>query len=312
MGSPLSPVIANLFMEWVETRALSTATYKPKLWLRYVDDTFIIWEHGKEKLGEFMQHLNLVHEKIKFTMELEENSELPFLHVLVKKKEDGSLGHTVYRKKAHTDRYLNAKSHHHPAQLHSVMKTLITRSQRLADEDNKHQEMERIRTALLQNGFTRSSINKACRLPKAKHKEEKEVPIGNAYLPYIKGTTDKIRKIRAKRNIRTVFTTDIKISQMLPNPKTKVNLEQQGVYEIPCKDCQGSYIGQTNRRINVRKEEHQNAVKKDQKTSSLAQHVKSTAHTINFEKTRMIKNIEHTTARIIREAIEIEKLEHAR
>ncbi|XP_060531558.1 uncharacterized protein LOC132705141 [Cylas formicarius] len=132
MGSPLSPVIANLFMIALEKRAIETADYKSKLWLRYVDDTFTIWNHGIEQLHRFLQHLNEVHPKIKFTMETEENSQLPFLDVTIIKKETGHLDHTVYRKPTHTNRYQNANSHHHPAQLQSVITTLITRSETLA------------------------------------------------------------------------------------------------------------------------------------------------------------------------------------
>ncbi|KAJ4426021.1 hypothetical protein ANN_27648 [Periplaneta americana] len=45
MGSPLSSLISNIYMEYFEELALSTASHKPTLWLRYVDDTFIIWPH---------------------------------------------------------------------------------------------------------------------------------------------------------------------------------------------------------------------------------------------------------------------------
>jgi len=38
MGSPLSPVIANFYMEDFENRALQLATYRPTCWYRYVDD----------------------------------------------------------------------------------------------------------------------------------------------------------------------------------------------------------------------------------------------------------------------------------
>ena len=102
MGSPISPILANIFMEDFEQKALETARYQPKLWLRYVDDTFIIWQHGSDKLSDFLDHLNQQHPRIQFTMETETSDSLPFLDVLISKRVDGSLGHSVYRKPTHT------------------------------------------------------------------------------------------------------------------------------------------------------------------------------------------------------------------
>ena len=50
MGSPLSPIIANLFIEDLEEQAMHSAPLQPSLWLRYVDNTFIIWPHGEQNL----------------------------------------------------------------------------------------------------------------------------------------------------------------------------------------------------------------------------------------------------------------------
>jgi len=114
MGSPLSPVIANFFMEDPEKKATEQATHKPVCWFRYVDDTSIIWPHGQERLTEFLNHLNGLHNKIKFTMEREE-SQLPFLDIDIYIKTDSSLGHKVYWKPTHTNLYLRQNSQHHPA-----------------------------------------------------------------------------------------------------------------------------------------------------------------------------------------------------
>jgi hypothetical protein len=48
MGSLLSPIVANLFMEKFERRSLDTYPLNPTRWKRFVDDTNIIWPHKKK------------------------------------------------------------------------------------------------------------------------------------------------------------------------------------------------------------------------------------------------------------------------
>ena len=66
--------------------AIDTATHKPTLWLRYVDDTFVTWTHRDSELCAFLGHLNSLKESIQFTMEEEEQEQLPFLDVLLKRR----------------------------------------------------------------------------------------------------------------------------------------------------------------------------------------------------------------------------------
>ena len=106
MGSPLSPTVANIFMEDFENTAIATFHLQPKIWKRYVDDTFVIMPHNNSSLQEFLSHINGLHDRIKFTMEIENNNSFAFLDVLVSKN-NNRLTTTVYRKPTHTDRYLN-------------------------------------------------------------------------------------------------------------------------------------------------------------------------------------------------------------
>jgi hypothetical protein len=58
MGSSLSPIVSNIYMEHFEHLALDSAQDKSSLWLRYVDDTFVIWHHGAEGIRNSFTHLN--------------------------------------------------------------------------------------------------------------------------------------------------------------------------------------------------------------------------------------------------------------
>nr|XP_022900608.1 uncharacterized protein LOC111413742 [Onthophagus taurus] len=91
MGFPLSPVVANFYMELFEEDALKKSQWKRKPWLRYVEDTFVIWQHGQKRLQEFLDHLISQHPMIKFIMETETVEKLPFLDVLVTRTTNGDM-----------------------------------------------------------------------------------------------------------------------------------------------------------------------------------------------------------------------------
>ncbi|KER20107.1 hypothetical protein T265_11267 [Opisthorchis viverrini] len=81
MGSPISGFIAEIAMQKLERTVLPDIN--PKLWVRYVDDTFVIIK--KRELQRAIQLINSVSDDIKFTMEEENNNKLAVLNVLVLK-----------------------------------------------------------------------------------------------------------------------------------------------------------------------------------------------------------------------------------
>jgi hypothetical protein len=79
MDSLLSPVITKFYMEDYKKVAFESALLEPRCWFCYVDDTFIIWQYGPDKLKDFLHHLNSIHQSIQFTVETESEGHLPFL-----------------------------------------------------------------------------------------------------------------------------------------------------------------------------------------------------------------------------------------
>ena len=86
MGSPLGPLFANVFMSNFEREHMSElGKLGVKLWSRYVDDVFATLGK-KEQAEKILAFLNNQHPNIRFTIEHEENKQLPFLDVCVTRR----------------------------------------------------------------------------------------------------------------------------------------------------------------------------------------------------------------------------------
>ena len=110
MGSPVSAVIANLVMEDIEHRALTTAPVSPSFWKRFADD--VISAVSQDEFVVLLQHLNSIEPSIQFTVERETDGKLPFLDTYVQRTTDGKFETVVYRKPIHAYKYLSFNSQH--------------------------------------------------------------------------------------------------------------------------------------------------------------------------------------------------------
>ena len=110
MSSPLSPVLANIYMEYFEEMPLGSTSLKLSLWLKRVDDTFILWPH-QEDVQILLDHMNSIWSSIQFTMEKEQDNRLSFLDVMITCPEQGFRS-SVYGKPTITIQYLNFNTHY--------------------------------------------------------------------------------------------------------------------------------------------------------------------------------------------------------
>ena len=128
MGSPVSPVIVNIYMEYFESLAIPSSPTSIKWWFRYVDDVHSATR--KDQVNQLRKHLNSIDPHIKFTIELPGTDRLPFLNTLTKPTPN-SIESTVYRKPIHTDRYLDYNSNHPISAKLAVIYTLIHRAKQV-------------------------------------------------------------------------------------------------------------------------------------------------------------------------------------
>ena len=89
MGSPVSPIVANLYMEEVERRALSSFSRTvPSHWFRCLNDTWV--KIQKRELEASSNHLNKTNKYVKFTREDVKENSLTFLDCAVKMEKTDS------------------------------------------------------------------------------------------------------------------------------------------------------------------------------------------------------------------------------
>ena len=111
MGSPLAPVLANIFMGFHKCKLLNEYNLnKPKFYLIYVEDILATFDNEQDSLN-FFNLLNNRHSNIKFTTEKKINHSIPSLFLIYSLViNNQNLTLQTYPKLTYTGLLLNFKS----------------------------------------------------------------------------------------------------------------------------------------------------------------------------------------------------------
>ena len=141
MGTRCAPNYAIIFMAEVEEEFLTQSTWKPRIWIRYIDDIFMVWQHNLNQLENFIEELNNFHPTIKFTKEVSEFG-LSFLDAFFY-KEDGTLKTRVYHKPTDNKQYLLYTSCHPKQHRDAIPYGLLVRAKRICSNQEEFEKEAR-------------------------------------------------------------------------------------------------------------------------------------------------------------------------
>ena len=128
------PPYACTCMDKVEQGFLETQELQALLWLRYIDDIFFIWAHGKEEIKKFMEKFNNFTPNLRFTYESSKKS-ISFLDLIITLSEQ-KLKTTIHVKSTDHNQYLLYASSHPEHTKRSIVFSETLRISRLCSEEN--------------------------------------------------------------------------------------------------------------------------------------------------------------------------------
>ena len=310
MGSPISVVLAELFMQKLEEDIFLNAPYQPIFWKRYLDD--IITVLPRDLIHVFLDYINSVNEHITFTVETETNNFLPYLDLNLIRKEDGHLMFDVYRKPSNHNNYLKYDSYHPTQTKRAVVKSLTDRAKNLCSIEVVESEKSKVQAILKSNGYNQNFINRSS-LNRPPSIENNEVRLRYVSVPYIKGTYERVQRALSKHNIRLASKPSNTLQRKLNNAKQRTPAPETttAVYKINCNECDAHYIGETKKQVRDRIKEHQNNIRIGEQNSMIFQHVANNNHNMDFSNPTVLAKNQHPRGRRILETFYSQNSTHA-
>lgn len=309
MGNCLSPILANIYMEFYETRIANQLINETKIWIRYVDDCFALIPENMN-INYLLQQFNNLHNKIQFTVENEENKTLPFLDVTVIRGDH--FKYKIYRKQTNNNLVINNFSQHRESIKHSALISMFLRALRICSPEFIDEEYVNISNIGKLNHFSDWSME-IC-LQKAKNtfyniNNKEPFDFKKAIcIPYHPNFDDIIHPIR-QMGYNLVFSYKDTIGKKLI--KNSPVIDQGVIYKVPC-GCGKYYLGETCQLLSQRVNQHKYDEIKNPLTSAMLPHSSKCQCPMLYNQTKILfKNSTRTGRHIIEAAcIQLSKYEN--
>ena len=273
MGGCVSSTLADIFLSFHEKIWLQNCpqNFKPVLYRRYVDDTFLLFK-DQSHIQNFLSYINDQHNSIKFTCEMEKNNSLSFLDVLVKKSKD-KFNTESYTKPTNTGLGMKFDSAIPNIYKFNLIKCLIDRAYKINSSIvSLNSQIENLTKFFYQNNFPLKLIEKVIsdqvqrnNSPNSPSLDVQKKKIFTK-LPYLSSISNKnikneiqnlIEKFYPHIQLNIIFQNNFSIKSFFPyKDSVPTSLLSNIVYKYTCEQCDATYYGETTRHLYTRIAEH--------------------------------------------------------
>jgi len=322
MGSPLSPIVADLVLQRLELSVLNSLSFRVGFFYRYVDD--IALSVPLSELYGLLGKFNSFHPRLRFTIETSVGGDrLNFLDLSIIKKDNGFV-FDWFRKPTFSGRFLNFHSHHPFIHKRGTVYSLIDRVVRLSHPQFHKNNFDLVIKVLLDNGYPLELIFSSIRrrLNTISHSiskrsninvTEKEKTSSQPYfvIPYVSHISERFIQYFKNISFSTLaFSCVNKLKKFIRVHKDTLPIFSRSsvVYKIDCMDCDASYVGQTKRTLNTRVSEHRNHIRRNSTQNSvITDHRLDSKHDFKWNDIKILDEERNYNRRLISEMIFIKK-----
>ena len=252
MGSPLGPVLANIFVGHLEAQLLSNDA-TPLVYTRYVDDTFAIFNNIEDSKC-FLAKLERLHPSLQYTCEGEENGSLPFLDVLVHRV-GSSFETSVHRKVTFTGDYVPWNSFTPIRRKTSLIACLVHRALVICSPSRLDPEIKKIFSIFRDLGYPEDVIQRTIRAKLKTSAADNKIgpqkcPV-YIHLPYIGSVANRFEQTLSRSiyqcyssvQLRVIFGTRA-LLVCANKDRSPTHHKSNVVYNFKC-FCDRTYVGRT-------------------------------------------------------------------
>jgi len=254
---------------------------------------------------------------------LENNNSISFLNTKIIRK-DNTLITDWYHKPTFSGRYINYfSSHPHKYKINTIV-NLVDHAILLSNEQFHKKNIELVKRILTNNCFPADLVNRIIKkrlgFLKQNNNQNGELNSNHGHvkfdikecitLPYIKDLSDNIKNSLLKVGVKVLYTVPKKLNSLIKRGKDKIPKlnKTEVVYQIKCKNCDFSYIGQTKRHLNTRIKEHKNNIKIHESNHSVvSKHRVEFKHDFDWDNPTILHTEKHTKKRELAEMFYIKK-----